>query len=271
MPEADLHEDMRRDFALAEAAAREAGALAHGYFFARARSWTKDDDSPVSDADHAVDRLLHQRLLAHRPEYGWISEERADNCERLGRERVWIVDPIDGTRAFLRARPHWVVSIGLSVGGVPRIGVLFNPLTGEMFSAIKGFGAYLNGAPLAAAAREAIAGCRLMANRNRIHSERWKTPWPEVELSRVNSFAYQIAKVASGEVDAAIAFDRIHQWDLAAASVILTEAGGVMSTPDGAPFEYNAAHLRFPGAVAAAAGLHPALVDFISRNRQDEA
>jgi myo-inositol-1(or 4)-monophosphatase len=269
LPEADATRDLERDFWLAEAATREAGMLAHAYYFARARAWTKADSSPVSDADHAVDRLLHDRLIGRRPGYGWISEERPDNAARLDRERVWIVDPIDGTRAFLKRRPHWVVSVALAVSGRPEFGFLYNPVCAELFAARRGSGATMNGHPIAVSDRDSLAGCRMLATPSRLAPERWARPWPDMEVTRVNSFAYRVALVASARADAAIAFSRIHQWDLAAADVIVSEAGGVMTTPEGKEIGYNTANLRYPGAVVAGPALHASLVDFIARNRQD--
>lgn len=269
MPAVDAYDLLERDFAIAEAAVREAGTLAHAYFYARANSWEKADSSPVSEADHAVDRLLHDRLLAHRPDYGWISEETTDDLARLERERVWIVDPIDGTRAFLRHRPHWVVSVALAIAGEPVFGFLFNPIQGEFFAAIRGRGATLNGQPIRASTQDQMAGCRMLATPSRLAPEHWRRPWPQMEVSRFNSFAYQVAMVASDRADATIAFARIHQWDLAAADIILSEAGGVMTTPDASAIVYNTENLRFPGAVIAGPALHATLIDFIAGNGQN--
>ncbi|NND49894.1 MAG: 3'(2'),5'-bisphosphate nucleotidase CysQ, partial [Rhizobiales bacterium] len=256
MPAPDPQDLLERDFAIAEAAVREAGTLAHGYFFAHADSWEKEDSSPVSEADHAVDRLLNDRLLAHRPDYGWISEETADDLSRLERERVWIVDPIDGTRAFIKHRPHWVISVALAIAGKPVFGFLFNPILGEFFAAMRGRGATLNGRPISASTRGQLAGCRMLASAYRLAPERWPHPWPEMDLTRYNSFAYQAALVACDRADATIAFARIHQWDLAAADIILSEAGGMMTTPDASPILYNTENLRYPGAVIAGPALH---------------
>jgi myo-inositol-1(or 4)-monophosphatase len=270
LPGADAAGRLARDFALAEAAVREAGALAHAYFHGRANSWNKADSSPVSEADYAVDRLLHDRLMAHRPSYGWLSEERPDDLARLGCERVWIVDPIDGTRAFLRGRPHWVISVALASSGTPEFGILFNPIRGEFFAAIRGRGATMNGAPISASPRNRLEGCRMLATPSRLAPERWRRPWPRMEVSRLSSFAYQVALVASDRADATIAFNRIHQWDLAAADAILAEAGGRMTTHDAGVFVYNTSEPRYPGAVVAGAALHPLLIDFMAGNRQNE-
>ena len=270
MPGANAADLLTRDFALAEAAVREAGALAHAYFHSRARSWNKADSSPVSEADHAVDCLLHDRLMAHRPSYGWLSEERPDDLVRLGRERVWIVDPIDGTRAFLRGRPHWVISVALAYSGKPEFGILFNPIRGEFFAAIRGRGATMNEAPISASSRSRLEGCRMLATPRRLAPEHWHRPWPQMQVSRLSSFAYQVALVASDRADATIAFNRIHQWDLAAADAILTEAGGRMTTPDAGAIVYNAREPGYPGAVVAGPALHPRLIDFMAGNRQNE-
>jgi myo-inositol-1(or 4)-monophosphatase len=266
LPAAEAADRTVRDFALAEAAAREAGALAVAHFYADPRVWEKGDKSPVSEADHAVDRLLFDRLTAFRPDYGWLSEESPDSPKRLTREEVWIVDPIDGTRSFLKQRDDWVVSIALARGGRSVLGVLYNPLKEEFFAAIEGRGATLNGAPLAVGKRPSLEGCRMLASPGRLAPERWRTPWPDMEVSRRNALAYRIALVAAGRFDATIAFARVHEWDIAAAGLILAEAGGRMTDFSGAPIRYNRPCPRTANLVAANPALHAAITGFVGEN-----
>lgn len=261
--EADL---LVRDFALAEAAAREAGALAVAHFHADPRAWTKTDESPVSDADHAVDRLLCERLTAYRPDYGWLSEESTDSPARLEREAVWIVDPIDGTRSFLKRRDDWVVSIALARAGRSVLGVLYNPLREEFFAAIEGRGATLNDAPIAVGKATRLEGCRMLAAPGRLAPKRWRRPWPDMEVTSKNALAYRIALVAAGRFDATIAFARMHEWDIAAAGLILAEAGGRMTELSGTPIRYNRPCPRSPDLVAANPALHAAITGFVGEN-----
>lgn len=266
MPAADASADRLRDFALAEAAVREAGTLAMAHFHARPTSWMKGNNSPVSDADHSVDRLLCDRLTSRRPDYGWLSEETADLPDRLSRRRVWVVDPIDGTRAFLKGRREWVVSVALVEDGDPVVGFVYNPLKEEMYSSMRGCGAELNGKRLAVSRTELLKGARLLANEWQMQSSKWQLPWPDVHIERFNALAYRIALVASGAHDAALAFSRLHEWDVAAADLIVREAGGAFTDFDGNRFSYNQQSLRRSNCVAANPALHRALTAFISES-----
>src|ERR1700751_2714947 len=141
---------LSRDAGLLKEAVREAGALALSLFRTELRNWTKGASSPVSEADIAVNDLLEQRLRAATPDYGWLSEESADDEARLGRRLVWIVDPIDGTRAYLAGREDWCVSAALVEGAAPVLAAGFAPVTGEFFFAARGNGAIRNDVPLQA-------------------------------------------------------------------------------------------------------------------------
>ena len=239
------------DLTLAEAAVREAGTLARAHFHAKPKSWAKDDDSPVSEADHAVDRLLKARLTRFRPDYGWLSEETADNDGRLAKSRVWIVDPIDGTRAFLNGRHEWVISVALIDEGQPILGLVYNPMNEQMFVGVSGVGASLNGQTIEVSKTDEIAACRLLANANQMNHKRWQKPWPEMQIQRYNALAYRIVMVAAGQFDAALAFSRFHEWDVAAADLILREAGGLMTDFNGDQFQYNQPQPKHQNTIAA--------------------
>ncbi|VAW16734.1 FIG043197: Inositol monophosphatase family protein [hydrothermal vent metagenome] len=261
--------DLARDFALAEAAVREAGTLARAHFHAAPKIWTKEDDSPVSEADKAVDRLLLGRLTGPRPGYGWLSEETADAPTRLTRSCVWIVDPIDGTRAYLNGHREWVISVALVQDGAPVLGLIYNPMHEQMFTAIAGGGARLNGRPIAVSATPRMEGCRLLANAGQMKNRRWTAPWPQMDVQRYNALAYRIAMVAMGRYDATLTFSRFHEWDVAAADLILTEAGGALTTFEGERFVYNQATPRLKSGVAANPVLAAAFVAFIARSGKD--
>ncbi len=248
------------DFALMKDAVREAGALAMRFFLTDHKQWSKaHDDTPVTEADIAVNELLHRRLGTARPSYGWLSEETEDDSSRLTQTHVWVVDPIDGTRAFAKGKPHFVISVALVEEGRPVLGVLFNPAMNEFFEASEGGGAFLNGSPIHVSHTAAIEGCKMAAFAPMFKHPAWPEPWPEMEIIERNSVAYRIALVACGAVDAALALNGKSDWDLAAADIIVREAGGRITTHDGSALLYNRHSTRHPSLLAAGPALYEAI------------
>jgi myo-inositol-1(or 4)-monophosphatase len=227
------------DAALAEllrTAVCEAGALALTYVRADLKHWTKEKDSPVSEADIAVDALLRERLGPTG--YAWMSEEVEDNPARLDARRVWIVDPIDGTRAFIAGRSDWTISAALVENGRPIVGAVFAPATDEFFFAVRDRGATRNnetirvrpGSPLAGAS---IAGPKRIVDYVIGHE-------PSLDVApRIHSLALRFTRVAEGTLDVAIAGGNSHDWDLAAADLLVHEAGGTLTTIAGEAARYN--------------------------------
>ena len=256
---------LEEDYALLKEAAHKAGELALTYFRKSIIVKRKIDGSEVSEADLALDVALKLALHVPRPDYGWLSEETEDDPERLKRRRVWMVDPIDGTNAFLRHLPEWTVSAALVEDGVPVIGVVFNPATKEFFHAVKGKGAFLNDRPIAASKKSTLDGALLIASGGLFKKKIWKEPWPEVKTRWVNSVAYRLALVAAGEADATISLSAKCEWDLAAAAIIVAEAGGEITDHHGEPHIYNRASPRFPSLVASGKALHPLLIERTNR------
>lgn len=250
----------RNDLELIEQVVREAGAIARSYFKGEYRHWDKGRGQPVTEADLAVDRHLQQSLIGARPDYGWLSEESAESPDRLRAERTFIVDPIDGTVAFLKGRPHFSISVALAEQGRPVAAVVYNPVTEELFSARTGSGALLNGAAIRASERHSIAQCRMLAPRSTFEGPS-QVPWPDMHIEQRNSIAYRLALVASGEFDAMLSLTAKHDWDLAAGDLILREAGGQFTDHRGAVLRYNQA-LPIQGPVAGAGvPLHGLLLD----------
>lgn len=239
------------DLRLLLSVAEEAGALALGWFGHDPQTWPKGDSSIVSEADFAVDRLLAEKLRAARPDYGWLSEETADTDERLGRERLFVIDPIDGTRAFLAGDKEWTVALAVVEAGRPVAAVLAAPALGEVFSAARGKGAFLDGRRLAVDDRSEIDGARLAGPKRaaRFIAQALGVAPPPARF--VPSLAYRLALVAAGAVDIAIAGPNAHDWDLAAADLVITEAGGRLTDFDGAPPAYNRVETTHPALVAA--------------------
>lgn len=267
MPELDpsLLPELQTDHKLLCAAVREAGALALTYYQRDIKQWDKSDDTPVSEADHAVNALLHEKLQGDRPDYGWLSEETDDDPVRLERDFVWVVDPIDGTRAFLKGRPHFTICVALVYKGEPISAAVFNPASGEFFEAHLGGGALLNGEPISPSTRREVSGCRMAAFAPMFKHPAWPEPWPEMEMISRNSVAYRLVLVANGFVDASMALNSKSDWDLAAADLIVREAGGRMTTHDGRPFVYNKSFTKHRSLVAAGPALYDALFERVGR------
>lgn len=242
--------------------AREAGALALSFFGQAPKAWTKAGDSPVTEADIAVDRLLHQRLLGARPDYGWLSEETADSAARLDSARLFVVDPIDGTRGFIGGRTDWTVSLAVVDGGRPVAAALFAPVTGDLYAAAAGAGATRNGNLLGVTLREAPAEARVASGK--VQVGRALPEFKEI-IPRVASLALRLALVAAGEIDAAFASTGSHDWDIACADLLVSEAGGRLTSLDGAPPAYNCPHPRHPPLVAAGPRLHGAILREVAR------
>lgn len=261
MPGAD--DELKADLALAVNVAREAGALSLEWLKKGAKTWDKSPGNPVTEADIAVNNLIAERLRNARPDYGWLSEETKDNPGDRLQERVWVIDPIDGTRAFMRGEPYFCISIARLEGERPVAAALFNPMTNEMMAAAAGGGATLNNEPIRAMPTCALDGCGVIV-RPEIHERLRRNPqWPVTRIltPMPNSIAYRLALVAAGRWDAAIGLQATNDWDIAAAALIVEEAGGVVTNGEGAPFAFNQAVTRHPGVVAAGAGLHPLLMD----------
>lgn len=256
---------LAEDYALLKEAVHDAGELALTYFRQQILINRKADGSEVSEADLAVDKALKIGLTTPRPGYGWLSEETPDDAERLKHNRVWMVDPIDGTNAFLRHLPEWTVSAALVEDGMPVMGVVFNPATQEFFHAMRGHGAFLNDKPIRASDLATLDGAMLIASGGLFKKKIWKEPWPEVKSRWVNSVAYRLALVAAGKADATISLSNKSEWDLAAAAIIVEEAGGVITDHRGNPHLYNRESPRLPSLVASGSRLHPLLIERTSR------
>jgi myo-inositol-1(or 4)-monophosphatase len=234
-----------------------AGELALGYYRAGAQRWTKADESPVTEADIAVDRFLRERLPQLVPDAAWLSEETVDTPERLSARRVWIVDPIDGTRAFIERVPQWVISVALVEDGRPVAGMVFNPSTEERFSAEIGRGSFLNGRQLAASPgtgiRDAVIGGPKRVLDRLAPAGIRQAPW-------IHALANRFVSVADARLDAAIARTDAYDWDIAAAHLILAEAGAVLTGFDGSEPVYNEPIPRHGALLATGIARHAALL-----------
>ena len=239
---------------------RAAGALALQHFGGAPRQWKKEDGTPVSEADLAVDELLRASLERIDAGAAWLSEESADQPDARKRPRCWIVDPIDGTSSFLSGGDNWSIVAALAEAGRPVLAGIYRPVTDDYFSAALGRGAFRNAKRLQVSNRTELQGARIISRRRALDAERWREPWPEVEAGMVTSLALRLCLVADASFDAAFAIGRKSDWDLAAGDLIVREAGGRVSDLGGEMLVYNRAETRQNGFVAAAPALHAAIV-----------
>jgi myo-inositol-1(or 4)-monophosphatase len=253
--------DLGRDRDRLAAAVREAGAIAKKFFRGPLKQWTKGQgDSPVTEADIASNDLLQKQLV--EPGDGWLSEESENDPTRLDAQRVWVVDPIDGTRAFIAGREDWSVSVALVAEGRPVIAALYAPVTEEMFLSTAGGGATLNGAPIRASSGGGLDGAKVGGPKRMLEQIALKGTGLVV-MPRIHSLALRLARVAHGALDAAIAGGNGHDWDLAAADLLVHEAGGVMTALDGRTLIYNRPDPIHGMLIAAGRERQGALVDLI--------
>ncbi|MBB3348151.1 3'(2'),5'-bisphosphate nucleotidase CysQ [Sphingomonas sp. BK069] len=254
------------DAALADAVAaiaREAGQMAFARWRTDFARWEKAPGSPVCEVDIDVDRMLHARLGALLPDAGWLSEETADRPDRLARERVWVVDPIDGTRDYIRGRAGWCVSVALVEHGRPVIGVLDAPARGEVWRARARAGATVarddgKRFDLAAGDRRDFEGARVPVDALP------KTDRTLVAVEKPNSIALRIAMVASDRADLVATLRWGNEWDIAAAVLVASEAGATVSDALGAPILFNKPDPRAYGVLVTAPGIHAASVKHLA-------
>lgn len=247
------------DLELLKEAALEAGALAMTFFRRNPDSWTKAGGSPVSEADMAVDAFLHTRLLAERPDYGWLSEETLDDPARRQCGTVFVVDPIDGTRGFIMGDERWCVSLAVVRADRPAAAALYAPALDEFFIALRGGGAWMRDRRLAVSERPDLAGARLSGPRGWLRTEAVQRLGADLH-EHIPSLAYRFASVAAGRLDAAFASPRANDWDLAACDLLVHEAGGRVTELDGTAPRYNQEIPRHGALGAASEKLLPAVL-----------
>ncbi len=258
------------DAELALDAARRAGTLVMRWFRSDPVVRHKSPGQPVTEADLAADAMLRELLTASRPDYGWMSEETADHPDRLSRQRVWVVDPIDGTRSFIAGSPEFAISVGLALDGVPMLGVVLNPAAGEVYWAIRGAGAWR--APVSGGSAQPIrvrtssAPRVLVASKTEIRRGELEPvldalPAPrEWNLLGLGSTAWKLACVAGGGADAFLSRGPKSEWDVCAGALLVEMAGGTVTDAAGRPFRFNRLHSSVNGVLATTGGSHDSLV-----------
>ena len=249
--------DANADLELLQRVVRQAGDICLEHFErGGSKVWDKSNNSPVTDADIAVNDFLHEALMAARPDYGWLSEETADDQSRRTKTRSFVVDPIDGTRAFIERKPGFAVSVAVIEGGEAVAGCVFNPLKAEFYSAARGRGATLNGQPLRVDDCTAMGGCTMVGYPRKFK----RLGFPDMRYKITNSMAYRMAMVASGAADATVSFTPKSDWDVAAAALIATEAGAVVTNLRGEAPRYDGDSTEGFGVICASPALHALLL-----------
>ena len=248
------------DLALLSEAAEVAGDIAMRWF-GRVRPRDKGDgQGPVTEADLEVDATLRAMLTEARPGYGWLSEESVDGPARLTRDRVFVVDPIDGTRAFIDGAKDWGHSLAVVEDGTPVAAVVLMPVRETLYAAARGAGATKDGAPIAPSGREAIEGATVLGAKANFRPERWRE-MPPVERTFRSSLAYRLALVAEGRFDAMITLRRAWEWDIAAGALLCSEAGAAVTDRHGGALRFNGRDAMLDGVVAGTGAVHRELLD----------
>jgi myo-inositol-1(or 4)-monophosphatase len=258
------------DLELLQLAAHDAGALAMTFFRNSPEAWSKAGGSPVTEADMAVDAFLRTRLLAERPNYGWLSEETADDPARLQCDTIFAVDPIDGTRGFIEGDDRWCVSLAVVRDGRPVAAALNAPARSEFYAAVLGGGAWMGETRLLISDRSETTGARIAGPRGWLKTAAIQEIGADLQ-PHISSLAYRFASVAAGRLDAAFASPRAHDWDLAAADLLVHEAGGQLTDLDGAAPRYNQEIPRHGALAAASSGLQPILLEKVAEADREVA
>ncbi len=249
------------DLALLAQAADDAGAISLAHFGRAPQVWDKGGDAgPVSQADLDIEAALRARLLAARPDYGWLSEESPDSPDRLARRRVFVVDPLDGTRAFLAGQDGFAHALCVVEDGAPLAAVVTLPRLGHRYLAARGAGATCNGRSIAPSARVQSDGATVLTGRAQLAPALWPGGVPAVDRHARTALAWRLALVAHGQFDAALTLRAAWHWDIAAGALLVAEAGGTVTDGTGAALRFNTADPRAPGVIAAGPALHAALM-----------
>ena len=244
------------DLALLLNAAEAAGEIAAKHWRQDPTSWDKPGGAgPVTEADLAVDAMLRADLTAARPDYGWLSEESGDAADRLGHSHVFIIDPIDGTRAFLAGERTWAHSLAIAHEGRVTAAVVHLPVREKTYAAETGQGATLNGTPIRARTEAALEGAKILCNRQTLRPEHWSAGPPPVKQHFRTSLAYRLSLVAEGRYDGMMTLRDTWEWDIAAGALIVTESGGQVTDRTGEALRFNQPTPMAPGVIAAPADL----------------
>jgi myo-inositol-1(or 4)-monophosphatase len=253
----------------AERAAREAGAIVMGMFRGKFDVQEKSKNNPVTSADLEANHKIHEIIQEKFPADGWLSEEDKDSSDRLGLSRIWVVDPIDGTKEFIEGVSQFAVSIGFVVDGRPKVSVVFNPAENRFYKAEAGQGAYLDDQRIGVTAHHDIDGALLLVSRSEPR-RKFQVIVDRCEIQPVGSIAFRLAKVAGGDGDGTLTFRSIHEWDICAGVLLVEEAGGAVLDGSGKVLMFNRAEPQLRGMVAANARLAQGLQGLLAKGLEEK-
>lgn len=253
--------DPASDTRLLHEAALVAGEITLKHFRTGVKTYTKGDDSPVTAADLEVNEMLVDRLPGARPGYGWLSEESEDNAARLDAERVFIVDPIDGTRSFIAGEEGFSIALAVAERGRVVSAVVHLPARGETFEATIGQGARKNGTPVQASSTGEPRRATVLTARKQMSEDHWPGGIPPLERHFRSSLAWRMCLVAEARFDSMLTFREAYEWDIAAGALIAAEAGAEVTDGTGGAFRFNSPAGMQPGVIVAPPGLHKRLLD----------
>ena len=255
-----------RELAAALAAALAAGEILRRYFRDHGYAVeSKGRDNPVTTADFEADHALKALLHGGFPDYGWLSEETVDDGARLQCDRVWIVDPLDGTKEFIKGVPEFVVAIALVEAGNPVLGVSYNPIKHEMFAGVRGAGCAFNGAPVTVSATATLDHASILASRSETSRGEWKAFEGSITVRAIGSVAYKLALVGAGQADATFTLTPKNEWDIASGAALIAAAGGRVTDQHGHDFRFNRREVKVPGLLATNGHLHAAIEAMLRR------
>lgn len=240
----------RDELETAERAAKQAGAAVMDLFKGSYEVQEKSKNNPVTTADLEANRLIRETIRDRFPGDAWLSEEDKDSAERLQNSRVWVIDPIDGTKEFIEGVPQFAVSIAFVENGRPKAAVVFNPAQNQLYKASAGRGAFLNDQPIRVTGRNSVDGARLLVSRSE-PQRKFQVFADRCEIKPVGSIAYRLAKVAAGDGDGTLTFRSIYEWDICAGALMVEAAGGRVVDGSGNDLHFNQREPRHRGVVAA--------------------
>ena len=257
---------MKRELGVAIEAAREAGAIIRSLYGTPLSVVEKGDrgGSPLTEADTRANQVLEARITAAFPHDGWLSEESRDTAERLGKRRAWIVDPLDGTKEFVRRIPELAVCVALVEDGAPVVGVTYNPITDELFAAERTAGATLNGRPIRVTSTTALERAVLLASRSENERGEWDRFRGRFVIELTGSVAYKLALVAAGRADATFTLSPKSEWDVCSSACIIECAGGRVTDVAGKTLRYNQPSPALRGLVASNGTLHEQILQALA-------
>lgn len=257
--------DFSEEIEIAEVAARKAGGIIMALYGKDYIIEEKGKGNPVTTADLEANRKIREVIQDRYPEDGWLSEEDKDDRRRLNIARVWVVDPIDGTKEFIAGVPQFAVSIGMVVNGSPILGVVYNPAENKLYRAIKCRGAFRNGQPIHVSSRKEIEGASLLVSRSE-PQRKFRSFADLCRLKQVGSIAYRLARVAGGEGDGTLTLRSVREWDICAGVLIVEAAGGVVMDGQGRELAFNRQETVVRGVVASNQTLAPSLSEMLTQS-----